>query len=257
MNTDHTNSASPRLRAGSFRRTVVVGTLALVFAGLAVWGQIVLSRRCPVKRPTASAGLFAAFGAFRSLASEIVWFRAERLRDAGRYVELAQLARALTLSDPYTPEVWSYSAWNLAYNVSVMMPDPADRWRWVEAAMRLLRDDGLRLNPQSAELHRELAWLFEFKIGLSTDAASSYYRERWHEIVESVRLRGAWREIGMRPDLMVAIERQLGISDRADPFYSAIYWAELGLRYAPARDTNRVFLEEIVRQSLTLYRKSH
>ena len=66
----------------------------------------------------------------------------DRLQDEGRYVELAQLATVLTRMEPHTPEVWSHAAWNLAYNVSVMMPTPADRWRWVEAGIRLLRDCG-------------------------------------------------------------------------------------------------------------------
>ena len=235
-------------------RTALVAALAVaVLAAFAVWAQVALARRCPVNRPSTSAGLLSAFGAFRSIASEIVWLRAERLQEDGQYVELAQLAKALTLSEPHTPEVWSYAAWNLAYNVSVMMPESADRWRWVEAAMRLLRDDGLRLNPESAEIHRELAWLFEFKLGLSLDRAAPYYRARWRETVEGVAQRGAWGELGMRPEVMTAIERALGISDRADPFYSAIYWAQLGL--ARAKGNDRIFLEEIVRQSLTLYRK--
>ena len=171
---------------------------ALAFALLAaaaVAGQLALRSRRPPSAPALAEGALAAMGGLRSIAAEIVWFRADRLQEEGRYVELAQLASALALMEPHTPEVWSYAAWNLAYNVSVMMATHEDRWRWVEAAMRLLRDEGLRLNPRSPELYRELAWLFELKIGTSIDDASLLYREKWREIVEDVRARGAWREL--------------------------------------------------------------
>ena len=105
------------------------------------------------------AGVFAALGGLRSIAAEVIWFRMDRLQDEGRYVELAQLANALAAMEPHTQEVWSYAAWNLAYNVSVMMTTSEDRWRWVAAGLELLRDRGIALNPRSPELHRELAWM--------------------------------------------------------------------------------------------------
>ena len=73
--------------------------------------------------------IVAGLGGFRSIVAEVVWFRADRLQDEGRYAELAQLSTWLTYLEPHTPEVWSYAAWNLAYNISVTMPTPADRWR--------------------------------------------------------------------------------------------------------------------------------
>ena len=93
--------------------------------------------------------VIAGLGGFRGIIAEVVWFRADRLQDEGRYSEMAQLATILTSLEPHTPEVWAYAAWNLAYNISVMMPTAEDRWRWVEAGLKLLRDDGLRLNPAS------------------------------------------------------------------------------------------------------------
>ena len=123
-----------------------------------------VSRSVAAPSPAAEM-IVAGLGGFRGIASEVVWFRADRLQADGKYGELAQLSTWLTYLEPHTPEVWSYTAWNLAYNVSVMMPTPADRWRWVAAGLRLLRDDGLSFNPANPELYRELAWLFLFKIG--------------------------------------------------------------------------------------------
>ena len=219
--------------------------ILVLLAGLAVGGQLALRRMRPASAPVLSEGVLAAMGGIRAIAAEVIWFRADRLQEEGRYVELAQLAQTLSFLEPHTPEVWSYAAWNLAYNISVMMPTEADRWRWVLAAIRLLRDSGLRLNPRSPELCRELAWMFEIKIGTDLDTAAWHYREEWAKIVEDVRSRAAWDELGMDPELMRRIESATGFDDWTDPQLSAIYWAAIG----GCRD--------IFRQASALYSKRH
>ena len=231
------------------RRLFLVSAL-LAAAGL--FAMLRLRDDRPVKTPDLPGSALAAIGGLRSLAAEIVWLRADRLQDEGRYVELAQLAKTLTFLEPHEPEVWSYAAWNMAYNISIMMPTPEDRWRWVLAALQLLRDEGLRLNPRSAELCRELAWLFELKLGTDLDAAGATYREKWRALVEDVRARDAWGELGMEKEKMAAIERAYNVSDWTDPQLSAVYWALRGLGSAPAAH-DRAFLEQIVRQALVLH----
>ena len=219
--------------------------LLVVLATLSVAGQVALRRARPPSAPVLAEGAFAALGGLRSIAAEVVWFRMDRLQDEGRYVELAQLATVLTRMEPHTPEVWSHAAWNLAYNVSVMMPTPADRWRWVHAGLRLLRDEGLRFNPRSSELCRELAWMFELKIGADIDSAAATYRTEWRKIVEDVRARNAWDELAMDPRVMRRIEETTGFDDWTDPQLSAIYWAARG------------GCADIVRQATVLYLRNH
>ena len=232
------------------KRVAVIFILSV----LAVAAQLALAVKRPVKSPAVEEGIFAALGGLRSIIAEVVWFRADRLQEEGRYVELAQLAHALALAEPHTPEVWSYASWNLAYNVSVMMRTGEDRWRWVEAAMSLLRDDGLRINPSSAELYRELAWLFELKIGADLDDAAPLYRRKWRETVADVEKRGAWEELSMDPMVMNEIEAMYGVSDRGEAMYSAIYWAHLGLKHAKKSVDVRM-LETIVRQAVVIYKR--
>ena len=217
-------------------------------------GQFLIRERRVVSSPALAESAFAALGAFRSVVSEVIWFRADRLREEGRYVELAQLASLLVHMEPHTPEVWSYSAWNMAYNISIMMSSPADRWRWVYAALKLLRDNGLKYNPREAELYREIAWMFEVKIGADIDSASSVYREKWAGIVRDVASRGAWNELGMDAMEMLEIERTTGFFDWTNPQLSAIYWAPKGLRFAKGGD--RAFLNSIIRQAKILYGKT-
>jgi len=226
------------------RRSWII-VVAVLLIGLTVGGQFLLRACRPAAAPVLAEGVLAALGGLRSIAAEVVWFRADRLQEEGRYVELAQLASTLTFMEPHTPEVWSYAAWNLSYNVSVMMTTPEDRWRWVLAGIRLLRDEGLVLNPRSPELCRELAWMFELKIGSNIDSAAATYRQKWKEIVLDVKARGAWDELGMDPVVMARVEQVTGFDDWTDPQLSAIYWGARG----GCRD--------IVNQATIIYRKNH
>lgn len=244
-------------------RRAGLAALVPVLLASGVLGQFFLAGRRPVKTAQFSDSAIAALGGLRALVSEIVWFRAGRLQQEGRYVELAQMASTLTRLDPYDAEVWQYAACNLAYNVSAMMPTLEDRWRWIDAAIRLLRDSGIAVNPAEAGIYRELALIFELKMGTTVDSAHPIYRARWRKIVSDVQARAAadparadaiWGEIGMKPSAMAEIARRNGITDWTDPLSSAIYWAETGLK-AAATDADRELLKGIVEQSKNLLSK--
>ena len=237
-------------------KKAILASLAVVLVLLSVCLQFALRAARPASAPAMTEGALAAFGGIRSIIAEVVWFRADRLQDEGRYVELAQLASTLSYLEPHTPEVWSYAAWNLAYNISIMMPTYEDRWRWVYAAICLIRDKGLVLNPTESELYRELAWLFELKLGTTLDMASPVYREKWREAVEDVARRNAWEELRMDKKVMDEVTKAYGISDVADPMYSAVYWAHIG-RVVSKKKEDVAFLNEIIRQSRAIYRRSH
>jgi hypothetical protein len=227
-----------------------------VFAALAIAMQVMLFKQSPIRSSATAEGLLAVAGGLRSVVTEAIWFRADRLQREGKFVELAQLASMLSHLEPHEPEVWRYSAWNLAYNICVMMPTEEDRWRWVLSAISLLRDDGLRLNPDAPELYRELAWLFELKFVKNVDYCYKFYTAQWRKIVEDVAKRNAWHEIGMKQEEMKKIEKFYNITDWANPFSSAIYWAHLGLKKSKTRDANALFMEEIVRQCVVMLEKS-
>ena len=226
------------------KRLLVV--LALPLLGVAAW---FCQRSVPVADSSQAKLVIAGLGGFRGILSEIVWFRADRLQNEGRYAEMAQIANLLTTLEPHTPEVWAYAAWNLAYNISVMMPTREDRWRWVESAMKLLRDDGLRLNPRSPELHRELAWLFLSKVGGNLDEASPLYSKRWAEIVDATK--GDWSQLKMNPSLVSYIDQTYGAQNWRNPKASALYWAHHGLALKPSGAV-RAELRQVLYQTLML-----
>ncbi|MCQ2388301.1 MAG: hypothetical protein MJ138_01150 [Kiritimatiellae bacterium] len=195
--------------------------------------------------------LVAGLGGFRGILAEFTWFRADRLQDEGRYTELAQLANVLTSLEPHTPEVWSYAAWNLAYNISVMMPTASDRWRWVLSGLKLLRDDGIRLNPASPELHCELSNLFLFKIGGTADEAAPLYREEWKKIVREARAKNDWASLKMDASLMDYLDAEYGRQDWEDPKAHALYWAHLGMTFKP-KGGPRLDLRQMIYETLML-----
>ena len=223
---------------------------ALLSIVLAALGSVAWLCQRGGEAQSAEADLvIAGLGGFRGIIAEVVWFRADRLQNEGRYSEMAQLANILTTLEPHTPEVWVYSAWNLAYNISVMMPEPEDRWRWVEAGLKLLRDDGLRLNPTSPELHHEIAWLFLSKIGGRVDEASELYAARWS--AEVAASGGDWRKLKMEPSLVEYIDREYGKQDWNGPKASALYWAHHGLAQNP-KGMARAELRQVLYQTLMM-----
>ena len=69
----------------------------------------------------------------------------------------------------------------MAYNISVKFKDRPDRWRWVERGIELLRDQGLRYNPDDVFDLPQLAWFFQHKMGQNLDDANMYYKQQWAE----------------------------------------------------------------------------
>jgi len=185
-----------------------------------------------------------ALGGFRGIIADVLWLRASHLQDAGRYIELAQLADWIAKLQPRCTEIWSYQAWNLAYNISVMMPVRTDKWRWVRNGIRLLRDEGIRYNASDPKLYAELGWLFQHKIGSETDRDHGFYRARWatemmellgafHPSYESLtqdpaRLARMKKEYGLDPDIMREIDTRFGRLDWRLPETHAVYWAYRG-----------------------------
>ena len=144
-----------------------------------------LTRVQPLENaPPVLAFTTVALGGFRGLISNALWMRATDLQDEDKFFEMAQLADWITKLEPHFVQVWLVQAWNMAYNISVKFKESSpgqfpDRWRWVKAGIELLRDDGLRYNPNETLIYRELAWFFQHKIGQNLDDASMYYKQQW------------------------------------------------------------------------------
>ncbi|MCD6388713.1 MAG: hypothetical protein J7L69_04820 [Desulfobulbaceae bacterium] len=117
-----------------------------------------------------------ALSTFRSLAIDYLWIRADNLKQEGQYFDALHLARMICVLQPHLAAVWDFQAWNMAYNISVAMPTPPERWNWIQTGYKLLRDEGLVHNPQNAKIYHSLAWIFWHKIGGISDDFHRYYK---------------------------------------------------------------------------------
>lgn len=210
--------------------------------------------------PAAVTFTSVVLGGFRGILADILWIRASYLQDTGQYVELVQLSDWITKLEPETAEIWEYHAWNMAYNVSVFMPDDENRWRWVQSGIRLLRDEGLRYNPGDPQLYAQLAWIYQHKVAGFTDTANGHYKRTLAARMESLcpggrppyrdagameRLRAAER---LSPARMLEIEQRTGPLDWRVPETLAIYWSYEGTLAPRGRGT--MMCRRILYQSL-------
>ncbi|MDX9868382.1 MAG: hypothetical protein RBT78_10685 [Kiritimatiellia bacterium] len=216
----------------------------------------------PAERPPpALTFILAGLGGFRGIAAEALWFRVNRLQEEGRFLELVQLSDWITRLDPHAADAWIYNAWNLAYNVSILMAREEDRLRWVRNGLTLLRDEALRFNPREARLYRELAWLYQNKIGDSLDSAHLTYKRDLAAALSphvhpdgTVRIteetRSALAAMRLDADRMRELERRFGPLDWRLAESHAVYWASQGL--ALATGTERLLCRRAVYQPLLL-----
>jgi len=211
--------------------------------------RLSLTHTAPLENaPPALAFTTVALGGFRGLIANGLWARAIRLQDEGNYFEMVSLSDWITKLQPDNSMVWAMQAWNMTYNISVQFENHADRWLWVRSGIELLRDQGMRYNPHSVELYRELAWFYQDKIGSNTDYGHRVFKEAW--AAEMMRVLGRPPRLDdlinpqtddarqraeilrerykLEPAILKQVDDHYGPFDWRSPDAHAIYWAVLG-----------------------------
>ena len=228
--------------------------------------------------PPALAFTTVALGGFRGLISNFLWIRATDLQQDDKYFEAAQLADWITKLEPTYTQVWLFQAWNMAYNISVKFKengpgDYSDRWRWLERGIELLRDDGLRYNPNSILIYRELGWFFQHKMGQNLDDANMYYKQQWatqmtnffglkgtnfgpllnpQTALDYQRLQRFTNQYKMDPVLVQTVDNKYGPFDWLLPEAHAIYWGAKALDEA-AKNPGKVSAEDLITVRRIIY----
>ena len=120
-----------------------------------------------------------ALGPLRALIVDSLWWRAIRQQDRGEYFDALQLADWITKMQPTYASVWAFHGWNMSYNIAHDFADKEDRWQWILRAIHLLRDEGLKYNPDNIIIRHELARIFYDRIGNKIDPAAEYFKNQW------------------------------------------------------------------------------
>ncbi|HEX3856041.1 MAG TPA: hypothetical protein VHY30_01950 [Verrucomicrobiae bacterium] len=223
--------------------------------------------------PPVLAFTTVALGGFRGLISNFLWIRANDLQQDDKFFEAAQLATWITDLEPHFTQVWLFQAWNMAYNISVKFKDFPDRWRWVEHGIELLRDDGLRYNPNNVLIHRELAWFFQHKMGQNLDDANVYYKQQWademapffgphgtnfSDLINPQTAEARTNAQVLRdkykidPVFAQKVDAQYGPFDWRLPEAHAIYWGALGLDVAK-KNPDKVKADDLITLRRIIY----
>ena len=128
----------------------------------------------------------------------------------------------------------------------------------------------LRSNPRDPLLYRELAWIFQDKIGRYTDLAHKHYKQVW--ITEMVQLLGSdphpdalvnpqtdearhratilREKYKLDPAWMKHVDEHFGPFDWRMPEAHAIYWADLGLSRCHGSAFDMRSLRRVIWQSM-------
>jgi hypothetical protein len=238
-----------------------------------------LTRVAPLENaPPVLAFTTVALGGFRGLIVNALWIRASEMQDEDKFFEMAQLADWITKLEPHFVQVWLNQAWNMAYNISVKFKDFPDRWRWVQRGISLLRDDGLRFNPNDVLIHRELAWFFQHKMGQNLDDANMYYKQEWSKEMAQVfgklrkpnldelinpqtddaraRQQLLTNKFKMNPVFMKHVDDNYGPLEWRLPEAHAIYWAALGLEKAKLNPT-KINADDLIQLRRVIYQSMH
>lgn len=226
--------------------------------------------------PPVLAFTTVALGGFRGLIANALWVRLGDLQEQDKYFEMVQLADWITKLQPHFATVWVHLAWNMSYNISIKFNDPRDRWPWVLRGIELLRDEGLRFNPNEPLLYRELAWHFQHKLGANLDDAHNYYKYVWAEEMTQVLVNGrpnfaelfnpqsedAKRRVRllrekykMDPQWMKEVDDRYGPLEWRLPETHAIYWAVVGLEKTKTIELKKddlITLRRVIFQSMQL-----
>ena len=161
--------------------------------------------------------LGTTIGALRGIIVDYLWIKVNIMQQKGLFYEVMADADLITKLQPRFAAVWAFHGHNMAYNISVATHTEEERWEWVKSGIRLVRNEGLRHNPQDLVLHKELAFWYAHKIeGVSDDAHLYYKREfgrEWHFLLgvppDDYQERIEWVEVvANAPETLEAAERR-------------------------------------------------
>ena len=220
-----------------------------------------------------------ALGGFRGLISNFLWMRANDLQQDDKFFEAAQLADWITKLEPTFASVWVFQGWNMAYNISVKFKENepgiyTDRWHWVENGIELMRDGGLRYNPNSVDIYRELAWQFQHKMGANLDDANIFYKREWAaemkpffgangtnylNLISPPAGTADWtnatvlkEKYKLAPEFIKFVDEKYGPLDWRLPEAHAIYWGAKGLD-AAQKNPDKVKADDLIKLRRIVY----
>ncbi|WP_372368885.1 hypothetical protein [Candidatus Uabimicrobium sp. HlEnr_7] len=140
-----------------------------------------------------------ALGGLRGFLIDMLWLRANKLRDEGKHYEIIQLYDLIGKLEPRLPSIWEFTAWEMSYNIAASTPKKEEKWRWILKGIEQLRNYGIRYNPGSYKLYWQLAFIFFHKAGVNNkEQYGSYFQQQIIKTSNDV--------LGTRPNLQALVD---------------------------------------------------
>jgi len=199
-----------------------------------------------VVMPPSLSLITVALGPLRGIIVDALWWKVSELQEAADYFEILRITDWITVMQPHNSFVWTYHAWNLAYNIADEFPTPETRWKWIYSGVKLLRDEGLKINPGNQFLESELGWMFSDRIGGFSDPAQRYFIKKWAAIMgenlrdgrrdelqqlltsdsveDKKRVRNMEEKLRLNPKRMLEIDKEYGPFQWKLTQAQAVYW---------------------------------
>ncbi len=113
----------------------------------------------------AGAAFVRCLGGLRGILADLIWMRALRMQESGRYYEIVALLDGLLEMQPHFTSVWFFQAYVLAFDFGspTVEPDPAEAYRWIERGIAVM-ERGVARNPSSSMLEKRLAEIYLYKL---------------------------------------------------------------------------------------------
>ena len=117
-------------------------------------------------------------GGFRGPYVMWLWVRVEDEKHKKIHFDLIDRYTKIAMLQSDYPQVWTFLAWNLAWNLPVQWQSLERRYQWIRRATEFL-GEGFRKNPHSAQIAAGMGRIYSEKLGRSQEA--EYYRRRVRE----------------------------------------------------------------------------
>jgi hypothetical protein len=107
----------------------------------------------------------------RGLATTLMWRDAIKKQEHHEWNKLERRVYEITKLQPHFTTPWLFQSWNLAYNVSVELDEPRDKYFYIARGIDLLAD-GERLNRDNPDMRFWIGFYYQNKFGVSDEAAT-------------------------------------------------------------------------------------
>lgn len=173
-----------------------------------------------------------ALGPIRGLIADALWWHVSELQEKSEYFEIIKITDWITAMQPKNSFVWTYHAWNLAYNIANEFPTNETCWEWINNGIKLLRNEGLEYNPNSNYIKNELGWIIVDRVSGLTDMKYRFYVKQWTLDMRKYMHYGSRSEIER---MLIVLSDNRGVGEDASAEKQLIYKLEKNMKLDPKR----------------------